>query len=78
MRPVRSRRLPQWNQARYSSSDAILEGGEAVLRRYIEIHTAGSDNRFGERCVEGGRVGQLPFDSIEQLWQFLLDRLWKP
>ena len=43
-----------------------LQDGSAVgsssapgERRYIESHTAGSGNRFGERCVEGVRVGEL-------------------
>jgi hypothetical protein len=69
---------PQWNQARYSSSDAILEGGEAVLRRYIEIHTPDPTTGSASACVEGVDLSELPSDGLKQTWQFLLDRIWKP
>jgi hypothetical protein len=68
-------RIWEWNHARDSTPDAITQGGEALVRHFFEVRTAGSDNRCGERCTEGVHVGELPFDSIEQLWQTLSDRI---
>ena len=36
------------------------------MRHYFGVLTAGSDNRCGERCIEGVDLGQLLLDGIEQ------------